>query len=328
MSKLKAVVVNLGYESYDVERNILGNLDFEVVPAAEDCTTEEQVIAAAADADAVLVREAPMGRRVIEALSRCKAIVRYGVGVDNIDLEAARERRIYVANVPGYGTEEVSDHAAALLLGCIRTLLIRDTRLRQGKFETDINDELFRTTGKTLGLVGYGKISQALHRKWKGFLPAEVLVYDPFVENSVIKEQGGKPADMATLLSESDYISLHTPLTPDTRHIIDESALRMMKPTAIIVNTARGELIDEKALVDALNDRRILAVGLDVFEKEPISQDNPLLRMPNVILSGHTGWYSKDSVLELQTRAAQEIRRVFEGSYPEFWLNPWSTSIT
>ena len=296
-------------------------------PLPKIAQPEKQVIAAAADADAVLVREAPIGRRVIEALSRCKAIVRYGVGVDNIDLEAARERRIYVANVPGYGTEEVSDHAAALLLGCIRTLLIRDTRLRQGKFETDINDELFRTTGKTLGLVGYGKISQALHRKWKGFLPAEVLVYDPFVENSVIKEQGGKPADMATLLSESDYISLFGS-QKNTQHIIDESALRMMKPTAIIVNTARGELIDEKALVDALNDRRILAVGLDVFEKEPISQDNPLLRMPNVILSGHTGWYSKDSVLELQTRAAQEIRRVFEGSYPEFWLNPWSTSIT
>ena len=323
MAKYNAVVVNLGYQSYDIERSILADLDFSVIPVETDCTTEDQVIKAAADADAVLVREAPMGRKVIEALTRCKAIVRYGVGVDNIDLKTARERRIYVANVPGYGTEEVSDHAAALLLGCIRTLLLRDQRLRQGKFETDIQDELFRTTGKILGLVGYGKIGQALHRKWKGFLPAEVMVHDPFVAEDFIREQGGTPADMPTLLSKSDYISLHSPLTPETRHIIDEKALAMVKPTAILVNTARGELIDEKALVGALREGRLLSVGLDVFEKEPVSADNPLLNMPNVLVTGHTGWYSKDAVIELQTRAAKEIRRVFEGSVPEFWLNRW-----
>lgn len=323
MIKYKAVVVNLGYESYDIEQSILGDLGFSIIPVDEDCTTEEQVIAAAADADAVLVREAPMGRRVIEALTRCKAIVRYGVGVDNIDLEAARERRIYVANVPGYGTEEVSDHAIALLLGCIRTLLVRDRQLRQGKFETDIQDEIFRTTGKTLGLVGYGKIGQAFHRKWKGFLPAQVLVYDPFMEDGFIREQGGTPADMTTLLSKSDYISLHSPLTSETRHIIDVKALALVKPTAILVNTARGELIDEKALAGALREGRLLSAGIDVFEKEPVSADNPLLGMPNIILTGHTGWYSKDAVIELQTRAAKEIRRVFEGSPPEFWLNRW-----
>lgn len=323
MPKYTAVVVNLGYASYDVEREILADLDFDVIPAVEDCTTADQVITAAAEADAVLVREAPLSHNVIKALNRCRAIVRYGVGVDNIDLDAARRHQIYVANVPGYGTEEVSDHAAALLLACVRTLLVRDTRLRQGRFETDINDDLYRTTGKTLGLVGYGKISQALHRKWKGFLPTEVLVYDPFVDDALIEEQGGTPADMPTLLSKSDYISLHAPLNSETRHIIDAKALRRVKPTAVIVNTARGELIEEKALIAALKEGRVLAAGLDVFEDEPISRDNPLLEMANVILSGHTGWYSKDSVRELQTRAAQEIRRVFLGEPPEYWVNPW-----
>ena len=323
MPKYTAVVVNLGYASYDVEREILADLDFDVIPAAEDCTTADQVITAAAEADAVLVREAPLSHNVIKALHRCRAIVRYGVGVDNIDLDAARRHQIYVANVPGYGTEEVSDHAAALLLACVRTLLVRDTRLRQGRFETDINDDLYRTTGKTLGLVGYGKISQALHRKWKGFLPTEVLVYDPFVDDALIEEQGGTPADMPTLLSKSDYISLHAPLNSETRHIIDAKALRRVKPTTVIVNTARGELIEEKALIAALKEGRVLAAGLDVFEDEPISRDNPLLEMANVILSGHTGWYSKDSVRELQTRAAQEIRRVFLGKPPEYWVNPW-----
>ncbi len=323
MPKYTAVVVNLGYASYDVEREILADLDFDVIPAAEDCTTADQVITAAAEADAVLVREAPLSHNVIKALHRCRAIVRYGVGVDNIDLDAARRHQIYVANVPGYGTEEVSDHAAALLLACVRTLLVRDTRLRQGRFETDINDDLYRTTGKTLGLVGYGKISQALHRKWKGFLPTEVLVYDPFVDDALIEEQGGTPADMPTLLSKSDYISLHAPLNSETRHIIDAKALRRVKPTTVIVNTARGELIEEKALIAALKEGRVLAAGLDVFEEEPIGRDNPLLDMANVILSGHTGWYSKDSVRELQTRAAQEIRRVFLGKPPEYWVNPW-----
>ncbi len=323
MPKFTAVVVNLGYASYDVEREILADLDFDVIPAAEDCTTEDQVIAATAEADAVLVREAPLTHKVIETLRRCRAIVRYGVGVDNIDLDAARQNKIYVANVPGYGTEEVSDHAAALLLGCVRTLLVRDTRLRQGRFETDINDDLYRTTGKTLGLVGYGKISQALHRKWKGFLPTEVLVYDPFVEGAFIEEQGGTPVDMPTLLSKSDYISLHAPLTPETRHIINAKALQLVKPTVVIVNTARGELIEEKALIAALQEGRVLSAGLDVFEEEPLSQDHPLIHMTNVILSGHTGWYSKDAVHELQTRAAQEIRRVFQGTTPEYWVNPW-----
>jgi D-3-phosphoglycerate dehydrogenase len=323
MPKYKVVVVSLGYESYGTEQDILRPLDAELVLAPKDCLTEEEVISAGRDADALLVREAPVTARVIDALDRCKAIVRYGVGVDNIDLERAKQKKIYVANIPGYGTEEVSDHSIALLLACIRNILWRDRTLREGRFELDIQDTMFRTTGKTLGLLGYGLIGQAVHRKWKGFLPNRVLACDPNVKPEILRERGAEEADLDTLLSESDYLSLHAPLTPRTKHIINDSALRKMKPTAILVNTARGELIDEGALVRALKEKRILMAGLDVFEKEPLPKDHPLMGLPNVILTGHVSWYSKDAVKELQTRGAQEIFRVLSGERPKCWVNRW-----
>jgi D-3-phosphoglycerate dehydrogenase len=323
MARYKVAVVNLGYESYHIEREILEPVGAELILVPKDCLTEEDVIDVAKDADAILVREAPIKGKVLESIDRCRVIVRYGVGVDNIDLEAAKRKKIYVANIPGYGTEEVSDHAVALLLACIRNLLVRDKNLRQGKFETDINDKIYRTTGKNLGLIGYGQISKALHRKWKGFLPNRVLVYDPYISQETIQENGAEKADFHILLTEADYISIHTPLTPETKYIIDEAALRKMKPTAILINTSRGEVIEENALVKALNEGWILAAGLDVFEKEPLDRDHPLIGIPNVVLTGHVGWFSKDSVRELQTRAAQEVLRVFSGESPICWVNKW-----
>jgi len=323
MSKYKVVVVNLGYESYEVERKILEPVDAELILAPHDCLTENDVISVAKDADAILVREAPISARVLDSLNRCKVIARYGVGIDNINLEVAKQKKIYVTNTPGYGTEEVSDHAVALLLACIRQLLIRDKTLRQGKFETDINETIYRTTGKNLGIIGYGQIGRAFDRKWKGFLPKRVLVFDPYVALELIQEDGGEKVDLDTLFAESDYISVHTPLSPETKHIIDEAALRKMKQTAILVNTSRGEVIDEDALIKALNEGWILAAGLDVFEKEPLSQNHPLLTMSNVVLTGHVAWYSKDSVRELQTRAAHEVLRVLSGKTPICWVNKW-----
>jgi len=323
MSKYKVVVVNLGYESYQVEREILEPVDAELILAPNDCLTENDVISVAKDADAILVREAPISARVLDSLKRCRVIARYGVGVDNINLEVAKQKKIYVTNTPGYGTEEVSDHAVALLLACIRKLLIRDKTLRQGKFEIDINDTIYRTTGKNLGIIGYGEIGRAFHRKWKGFLPKRVLVFDPYVTPEIIQENGGEKVDPNTLFAESDYISLHIPLSPETKHIIDEAALRKMKQTAIVVNTSRGEVIDEDALIRALNEGWILAAGLDVFEKEPLNQNHPLLKMSNVVLTGHVAWYSKDSVRELQTRAAHEVLRVFSQKTPICWVNKW-----
>ena len=323
MAKFKVVVVNLGYETYQFERDILEPIGARLVLSPIDCMAEEDVISVARDADGILVREAPIRKRVIEAFERCRIISRYGVGLDNIDLETARQKRIFVSNVPDYGTEDVSDHAVALMLACVRTLLIRDHNLRQGNFELGIVDDIYRTTGKNLGIVGYGKIARAFHRKWKGFRPGRVLVYDPYVASDRVVAEGAEAVELDILLSESDFITIHTPLTPQTRHLINAAALNKMKKTAILVNTSRGAVVDETALIKALQEKHILAAGLDVFEKEPVGKDHPLVKMPNVVLTSHVAWYSKDSAKELQSRAAQEVRRVLTGDRPVCWVNSW-----
>jgi D-3-phosphoglycerate dehydrogenase len=325
MAKFKVVVVNLGYETYQFERDILEPIGVELVLSRKDCMTEEDVISVARDADGILVREAPIRKRVIEAFERCRIIARYGVGLDNIDLETARQQRIFVSNVPDYGTEDVSDHAVALMMACVRTLLVRDHNLRQGNFELGIVEEIYRTTGKNLGIVGYGKIARAFHRKWKGFRPGRVLVCDPYVPSDSVVAAGAEAVDLDILLAESDFITIHTPLTPQTRHLIDAAALNRMKKTAILVNTSRGAVVDEAALIKALEEKRILAAGLDVFEKEPIGKNHPLVRIPNVVLTSHVAWYSKDSARELQSRAAQEVRRVLTGERPVCWVNSWES---
>ncbi len=323
MAKYTVVVVSLGYETYQYERDILNPIGAEVIVSPIDCSTEEEVIEVAKDADAIFVRETPIAAKVLKSFERCKIVARYGVGLDNIDLETAKKLQIYVSNVPEYGTEDVSDHAVALLLGCIRTLLVRDKNLRQGYFESDVCDEIYRTTGKNLGIIGYGKIARAFHRKWKGFLPNRVLVYDPFVAHDVIRENGAEKVELDTLLSQSDFISAHAPLTPETRHIINEAALKKMKNTAILVNTSRGGAIDTDALVNALQEGQILRAGLDVFENEPLPTDHPLVEMDNVILTSHVAWYSKESAKDIQTGAAKEVLRVLSGETPVNWVNPW-----
>ncbi len=323
MARYKVVVINPGYESYDIERSLLEPVGAEVLVAEPDCDTEDRVIATAKEADAILVREGPVTRRVIESLDRLKVIARYGVGVDNVDLETARQRQIYACIVPNYGNEDVSDHAMALLLACIRTLSVRDRNVRNGIFETDIVAEIHRTTGRNLGIIGYGKIARVFHRKWQGFLPDRVLIYDPFVDGATIAQAGAEKVELDTLLETADYISIHAPLTPKTRHLIDAAAMKKMKSTAIIVNTSRGAIIDTVALAQALADGEIFAAGIDVFEKEPLPVDHPLAAIPNAILTPHLAWYSKESTRDLQTGAAMEVKRVLAGEQPQNWINRW-----
>jgi D-3-phosphoglycerate dehydrogenase len=316
---MRVVVIDSGYDGYDAERAILAPFGAEVVlrPCDGDAA---KVVEAVRDADAVLVRESPVRRPAIEAMTRCRAIVRYGIGVDNIDQDAARERRICVANVPDYGAEEVSDQALALLLGVVRRVASRDRAVREGAWNVSRREKMYRVAGRTLGLVGYGRIAHTFERKMRGMGVARVLVFDPYAAEVGEAER----VSLDVLCREADFVSVHAPLTTQTRHLIGAEQFALMKPTAIVVNTARGPLIDEAALVEALRTRRIQGAGIDVYEHEPPRADHPLFALDNVVLSDHTGWYSEESVNELQTKAAEEIARVFRGEAPRHWLNRWT----
>lgn len=306
-----------GYADYQCEQEVLAEVGatFEVIPCAGDAVNVAERIR---DCSALLVRESRIAANVIESMPRLQAIVRYGIGVDNIDLDCARRRRIKVANVPDYGTEEVSDQALALLLAVSRRVTTRNRDVRAGRWNVGRAEPMYRMAGRTLGLVGYGRIARAVERKLRAFGIARVLVHDPNVQQM---PAGAHPADLDTLCRESDYISLHAPLNTGTHHLLDARRIGLMKPTAVIVNTARGPLIDEAALVAALREGRLLGAGLDVLEREPPSADNPLLALDNVVLSDHTGWYSEESMRDLQRGAAAEVARVLCGQDPIHWVN-------
>ena len=316
---LRVIAIDGGYEDYGREARILAPVGagFEVIPCGGDAASIADRIA---DADALMVRESRISGAVMAALPRLRGIVRYGIGVDNIDLEAARQRRIAVANVPDYGTEEVSDQALALLLAVARRVATRDAGVRRGRWNVSREEPMYRLAGKTLGLLGYGRIARAVERKLRAFGIERVCVYDPYVTQW---SPGVSAMSADEVCRQADYLSVHAPLTPQTRHLLDADRIALLKPTAIVVNTARGGLIDEAALVAALQERRIFGAGLDVFENEPPVPGNPLFALDNVVVSDHTGWYSEESVRDLQEGAAREVGRILAGEPPRSWINPW-----
>ena len=319
MAKYKVVVTDLGYKTYDYEKNVLAAVDAEVVLAS--CRTEEDVKKACRDADGVLLRSAPMPAAVVASLEKCKVIARYGVGVDNVDVESAPAKGIVVANVPGYCDDEVSTQAVALICALMRKTVSHDKAVRAGKWDIGSADPIYRTKGKTLGLLGIGRIARTVAKKMAGF-EMKMIAYDPYVTEEQVKGLGVTMVDLGTLLTTSDFLSIHAPLGPSTRHIIDAKALAKMKPTVYIVNTSRGGLIDQKALTQALADGKIAGAGLDVYEVEPLEAESPLRRLDNCILTDHAGWYSEESIVELQTRAAQAVAAVLAGRRPESPVNP------
>ena len=317
----KIVVIEPGYLNYSAEENILQDWDpqFVVVPA--NASLEEK-LRQVSNADAIMVREATVSRPMIEAMQQCRVIVRYGVGVDNIDSQAAKEKGIYVANVPDYGSEDVAEHALALLLAATRRIATRNRDVRDGQWGIGQREPMFRLAGKILGVVGFGRISRCFVQKASGFGFKRILVVDPLLTDEQASQAGVTRVDLDTLCREADFISLHAPLTPDTHHLIGEAELAKMKPSAVLVNTSRGGLIDEQALINALLQKRIFAAGLDVFESEPLSAKSPLLQMDNTLCTDHTAWFTEESVVELQSKAAHEVRRAFEGEHPLNWVNP------
>ena len=307
------------FPSLEPERAVLEPLGVELRP--QQCRSEEEIILLAHDADAVLNCYAKMTPRVIEKLRRCKIIARYGIGVDNVDLVAASRARILVTNVPDYCIDEVSDHALALLLALARRITMADGAVKAGAWEVVAHADIRRLRGQALGLLGFGKIAKALASKVKP-LGMKVLVYDPYLDSALIAQHGAEAVDLDRLLAEADAVSIHVPLSPDTHNIIGQRELARMKPTAFLINTSRGGIVDEHALAVALKEGRVGGAALDVLSVEPPPADHPLRQAPNIILTPHLAFYSRESVIELQTKAAEEVARALKGEPPRSPVNP------
>ena len=272
----------------------------------------DDIIAVAKDADAVLVTYAKLTREVLSQFTRCKAIGRFGLGVDNIDLPTAKEKGIAVNYVPDYCIREVSDHAMALLLSLIRKVPLSNKLVQSGRWEMPAVVPIRRIEGTVLGLIGFGHIPRLVAPKAQAF-GIKVIAHDPFAKPEIFKAANVESVDLDTLFKTSDYVSVHAPLLPVTRGMMNASAFAKMKKGAYIVNTARGPLIDEPALIAALDSGQIGGAGLDVVAAEPLAKDSPLLGRDNVIISPHTAFYSIEALNELQTKCATDVARVLSG---------------
>jgi len=312
----KIVITDCDHPSVEIEKKILSEINPELT--LETCKTEEDVIAVASDADGVINQYAPFTRKVIKSLNRCKIIARYGVGVDNIDVEAATEHHIIVANVPDYCVDEVSTHTMSLILACARGITLLDRKIREKKWDFTLAKPLFRTQGKTLGLFGLGRIARMVAQKASGF-GFKIIAYDPYIS----KINGGiNLVEFPQLLSDSDFLSIHVPLTVETKHSFGKNELKAMKKTAYLINTSRGPVINEKDLYIALKEKWIAGTALDVMEKEPPDWKDPLLKLENIIITPHISFYSEESYVELKTKVAESVRSVLKGELPRAMVNP------
>ena len=272
----------------------------------------DDILSVAKDADAILVTYAKITPEIIAQLTRCKAIGRFGLGVDNIDLPAAKAKGIAVNYVPDYCIREVSDHTMALLLSLIRKIPLSNKLVQAGRWEMPAVVPIRRLEGTVLGLIGFGHIPRLVVGKAQAF-GIKVVAYDPYAKPEVFKKADVQSVDFDTLLATSDYISVHAPLLPATRGMMNAAAFAKMKKGAFIVNTARGPLIDEPALIAALDAGQIGGAGLDVVTTEPLAKDSPLLGRDNLIVSPHTAFYSIEALDELQTKCASDVARVLSG---------------
>jgi D-3-phosphoglycerate dehydrogenase len=286
------------------------------------CKTEDEVIHQTKDMDAIMTTLAPFPGRVIESLTKCKVIVRVGVGVDNLDLEAATRKGIYVVNVPDFYVDDVANHTIALILACSRRIVQIDAATKRGSWTLD-EFPLFGLHSQTVGLIGFGGIAKAVVSRLKPFGP-KIIVYHPRVSRGIVEEAGCGLVELGALIQESDFISLHCPLTKETNKMIGEKELKEMKRNAYLINTSRAGIVDQKALFKALKEEWIAGAGLDVFEKEPPEPSNPLLSLANLISSPHIGWYAEDTRSEAAKKGAQEIVRILNGERP---LNIVNTEI-
>ncbi len=283
--------------------------------------SEEELLALVPQADAILTCFKKVSAAVIRAGPKLQVVGRYGIGVDNIAVDEATRLGIPVTNVPAYCLDEVAEHVMALILACARQVVRYNAAVHAGTWSLKTGMPMFRVRGRALGIVGFGKIGRTLAEKAQAF-GMRVLAHAPRANPESLRAHGVQPASLEELLHEADFVSIHTPLTPATRGLMNAERLRSMKPTAYLINTARGAVIDPAALLQALREGWIAGAAVDVFDPEPIPADHPLLQLPNFIVTPHAAFYSEESIVDLETLAAQNVAAILSGRRPAAVVNP------
>jgi D-3-phosphoglycerate dehydrogenase len=321
VSSNKVVYIDGAWGGGEIEREVLEARGYELALAA--CTTDDEVVDVAGDATAILNGIYWMGTEVFERLPALKVVVRGGVGYDNIDVAAATKHGVVVCNVIDYGTNEVANHAFALLLALNRKIVPLNAAVRLGAFRPapQIMPHTGRVAGQTLGLVSFGAIARAVARRAAGF-DMQVIAFDPFIDPAAAQELGVEVVPLDELMARSDYISVHTPLSDATRGMIGAKELALAKPSAYLVVTSRGGVVDEAALTEALLENRIAGAGLDVWEQEPPDPDHPLFKLDNVVGSLHMAWYSEVAEVARRTGHAEAAADFLDGIRPNSVVNP------
>jgi D-3-phosphoglycerate dehydrogenase / 2-oxoglutarate reductase len=319
MKPFKVVITDYEFEHLTYERQVLEDPRIKV--EAYQCKTEDEVIEVCRDADAIICQYAPMTEKVINQLTKCKLISRYGIGTNNIDIEAATRKKICISNAPDCTIEEVSNHALAFILDAVRKITVSNYHVKRGVWDYTKAKPIFRLADKVLGLIGFGNIPQRLVEKVKP-LGMEIVVYDPFVSEEILQKYGVTRVSLEELCKKSHIISLHTPLTQETEGLMNDGLFELMQKGTILINTSRGPVIKEDSLLKALENGTIAVAGLDVFENEPISEGHPFLQMENVTLTPHMAWYSEEGAVEVRCKTALgSVDVLLYNEYPKYLVN-------
>jgi D-3-phosphoglycerate dehydrogenase len=313
------LIADYDFGNVDIERAIIEGAGFKLIPA--QCKSEDEVIEKGRDADAVITQYARVGAKAIAAFTRCRVIARYGTGVDIVDVNAATQRGIQVTNAPSeWCADEVADHAVTLWLTAARKICEYDRETRKGVWRWQSGQPIGRLRGRVFGLLSFGSIARNIAEKVKGF-GVEIWAHDPFMPEIEVRARGVRPVSLDELVQGSDYLVIQSPLTAETRGLFDEAMLQRMKRSAILINTARGPIVEDRALYRALSEGWIAGAALDDIEEEPAKQrdwkpDNPLFKLGNVIITPHAAYYSEESIRTVRQIASEEVVRVLSGLRP------------